>query len=162
MNVQQLWRAWGIGLAVIAVLIVLWGGAGSPARNPRDAGDLITEVPAVPAAVVAAADAAELETSLLWGAAGATVQSAAEQEAASTPQWTLGGVFMKDDRRQVVVHFVAGDKPPGLLAEGDTLPDGARIVAIARDKVHVEMPGKADGTRWLTVNRGGPSGPAAD
>jgi hypothetical protein len=160
-NVLQVWRIWGAGLAVVALPVLLWGGAAPPERDPRDVGDLIKDVPAVPVASVLAADVAELENSLLWGAAaGAAAPSATADEAGSAPEWTLGGVFMKDDRRQVVVRFAA-ETPPALLGEGDVLPDGARILSIARDKVRVELPGEADGTRWLTVNRGGPSGPSA-
>lgn len=161
MNTVQVWRGWGLGLAVIGIPVLLWGGAGPPDRELRDAADLMEDVPVVPVVTVNAADVAELDNGLLWGAAAAAPTPKAGSKARRTPEWTLGGVFMKDDRRQLVVKFKSGKTPPALLGEGDALPDGARIVTIMRDKIRVEVPGEAGATQWLPVNRGGPTGPSA-
>ncbi|MFM7275063.1 MAG: hypothetical protein ACKO4A_14645 [Gammaproteobacteria bacterium] len=155
MTVRQVWQAWGAVASVLALPILVFGGSGVPGPNLRSEAELASGVPVLPAVGVLLEDREELAGSAMWGAAPSAGAAAA---AGTTPQetgpaWTLAGVFMKDERREVVLRFAGDAEPPKLLQEGETLPDGSRVARIERDRI--ELRGTDEGTSWwVHVNRG--------
>lgn len=155
MTVRQVWQAWGAVASVLALPILVFGGSGAPGLGLRSEAELAAGVPVLPAAGVQPEDREELAGSAMWGVAPNAGLTAA---AGTTPQetgpaWTLAGVFMKDDRREVVLRFAGDAQPPKFLREGDTLPDGSRVARIERDRI--ELRGTDEGTSWwVHVNRG--------
>jgi hypothetical protein len=156
MSIRQLWRAWGAVVAILALPILLWGGAGPPKASSRAADDLAAEVPALPVAVDQSAEREELAKTTLWGVApgdASASASATGAAGAAAAQWSLAGVYMKDDTRRVVLRFAQDSQAPRLVAEGESLPDGTQVAAIERDRVQLRQPGDVRATRWVKVNR---------
>lgn len=155
MTVRQVWQAWGAVASVLALPILVFGGSGAPGPGSRNEAELASGVPVLPAVGVLAEDREELASSAMWGAAlGAEAGAASGTAAQATgPAWSLAGVFMKDERREVVLRFAGDAQPPTFLREGETLPDGSRIGRIERDRI--ELRGTDEGTSWwVHVNRG--------
>lgn len=155
MTVRQVWQAWAAVASVLALPILVFGGSGAPDLELRQEAELAAGVPPLPEASVPSEDRAELAGSTLWGAApdGAAASASGSAPAETGPSWSLAGVFMKDERREVVLRYAGDAQPPTFLREGETLPDGSRVERIERDRI--ELRGTDAGTSWwVHVNRG--------
>ena len=155
MTIGQVWQAWGAVAAVLALPILVFGGSAPLPRDRQGEAELASGVPVLPAAEVLPADREELAGSGMWGgAAPATTSEASGNGAADPgPAWSLAGVFMKDERREVVLRYAGDAQAPKLLREGDVLPDGSRVERIERERIRLR--GSDAGTSWwVHVNRG--------
>jgi len=163
MTIPQVWQAAGIVALALALPILIWGGGAPPAPEPRGETELGADMPALPATGVAAEDREELTRSTMWG--GAPVADAAAESGGSAdaqgPAWSLAGVFMKDERREVVLRFAGDAEAPRLLGEGAALPDGAVVEQIERDRIRLRGTDH-DTTWWVHVNRGAEAVQRAD
>lgn len=165
MSVKQVWQAWCVVAAALALPILVFGGAGSAAPSGAADRELGSDIPEMPAAMVLAADREELAAGTLWANAETATGPATPGSAGLTgsgPGWLLAGVYMKEQRREVVLRYTEGVKPPTLLREGDSLPDGSRIGRIERDRVELRSEDESAEARWVYLNRGGEGAPRAD
>ena len=100
------------------------------AQNQADAWALPTLPPQKPERFVAAIDGANL-----WGA----VQAGA-QTSLNDPEWRVAGVAVSGAEKLVVVSIE--NQPLQTLKSGDTLPGGARILAVSDDHLCLLINGK--------------------
>ncbi len=77
----------------------------------------------------------------LWGSGPALPPTAVIEEAAlSPPDWRIAGVYVVADRPVAMISTPG--KPDQALKLGDTLPGGARILAIFPDRIAIALNGR--------------------
>lgn len=145
-------RSWKIWLSVLVLglaMIILFRDP-PPDRastdNPQDIP--AADIPTPPAKPDVRASLEILDRSRLWGEKKSTMSDAASKDAGDP--WTLIGTVRVADRWCVVANFEKRAEPTERFVAGQTLPDGAVIEEIMRDKILVREPEATEPT-WRHI-----------
>lgn len=135
-------RAWKIWLSVLVlglVMILLFRDP-PPDRAIMDNSEDIpaVDIPTPPLPPDVRASLEILDRSRLWGEKKSTMSDPASK--ASEDPWSLIGTVRVADRWCVVVNFEKRAEPTERFFAGQSLPDGAVIEEIMRDKILVREP----------------------
>jgi hypothetical protein len=88
---------------------------------------------------------AAIQQRQLWGQAGATglptPGAAVPDKPLTAPDWRIAGVFTEGGRHALMLA-VDGQPQTETLHVGDTLPGGAKVIAISNDRVGLSLNGQ--------------------
>ncbi len=137
MTPRQIWAATGLLGGLLTLL--LWTQA--PDAGPTPAEVRSVQAPRVPQ--LAGLDphaldqeaATLLATSSLWGPRVQAAAVAASAAPAPPPRWFISGVYQVGSEVRAVLHYEDNRAPAQQLRQGDSLPDGRRLVALDRGGV---------------------------
>ena len=129
---KHLWRVWLAAVAAIWSVAFAWPRAApqtAPLVHPRERWSL----PSLPEQRDLTPKAVALVASPLWGtvATASTATAAAEDN-----RWVLAGVYVRNGEAHAVVRYVA-KRGEQLLAVGEKIPSGEKIVEIGSDAIWV-------------------------
>ena len=126
---------------IVAATFVAWLAAPTPARTKPAAAALEDwETPKIQARDPARW-IASIKQHKLWGAAEKSSDADAAHPGASVkPRWNLVGVAFQGG--SPLAYISVGDKPSEPYRVGDQTPDGAKILKIEDDRLHLLANGK--------------------
>jgi hypothetical protein len=126
------------GLVLLAAALLGWLSAGQSLTVDSAAGDERWVLPVWSSPNVAA-DQATLQQHRPWGQAAVSAVSA-DKAQAGPANFRLIGIIKRQGADLVIVS-VEGGKSPEYLKKGDSLPNGAKIIAIDATSVTLEKEG---------------------